>query len=94
MRTWHQRKARHAEVMGFLRMLKAAPCADCGKSFPWYTMDFDHVRGKHRYKCKGTGSSPGSLTLCSWDVLVDEIQKCDVVCAICHKVRTHTRRAA
>ena len=26
--------------------LKAVPCTDCGVPYPYYVMDFDHVRGK------------------------------------------------
>lgn len=28
------------------------------------------------------------------DVILAEIAKCEVVCAVCHRIRTHTRKNA
>lgn len=67
--------------------LRQQPCADCGKRYPVYVMEFDHARGPRNF---ALGS--GSATLVSLDKLLSEIEKCDVVCANCHKVRTHKRR--
>lgn len=66
--------------------LKRVPCGDCKQSFPPYCMDFDHrpdevksftISGRARMR---------------WDKLLTEIAKCDVVCAICHRKRTHARK--
>ncbi len=67
--------------------LKSKPCFDCGKSFPHYIMEYDHVRGK-KYK---------NLALLSYQsptspVLLAELAKCDLVCANCHAIRTYFRR--
>lgn len=65
--------------------LKRAGCADCGGVFPPCAMDFDHVRGT---KWRGVGE-----IVCRNPVKVlEEIAKCDVVCANCHRVRTMKRR--
>lgn len=62
---------------------KDKPCADCGVSYPHYVMDFDHVRGK-----KLCNVSSGRFHR-SMKRLLDEIAKCDVVCANYHRERTH-----
>jgi hypothetical protein len=58
------------------------PCMDCGGMFPPVAMDFDHVRGK---KLFNVGMAK------SLEALDSEIEKCDLVCANCHRVRTATR---
>ena len=61
---------------------KSRPCADCGRSFASECMDFDHVRGT---KCYTISSA---YRWASMENLVEEIAKCDVVCANCHRART------
>ena len=57
-------------------------CADCGNNNP-IVLEFDHVRGEKKYEISRLISIPMSL-----DVLKEEIKKCDIVCANCHKIRT------
>jgi hypothetical protein len=59
---------------------------DCGQTFPPYVMDFDHVRGEKKYNVGLMASSGYSLKM-----IAAEIQKCDLVCANCHRIRTHQR---
>lgn len=69
-----------------IRKEKAKPCKDCGNDYPYYVMQFDHVRGK---KVDDVSRMARSVTLA---VLRKEIAKCEVVCANCHAQRTHDRR--
>ena len=64
--------------------LKSNPCADCGKVFPTYVMDFDHVGIK-------TSEVSALVRSHSTERLLAEIQQCEVVCANCHRERTHRR---
>ena len=68
----------------FLADLKNVPCKDCGCSYPSYVMDFDHKENKQFTiaKAKHDVSLP---------TLLVEIAKCDVICANCHRIRTHSR---
>jgi hypothetical protein len=80
---------RHArlrrEIALFLRAYKAEnPCTDCGNHFPEYVMEFDHV--PERGKAQSLISA-----VVSWVTLDREMEKCDLVCANCHKVRSHVR---
>jgi hypothetical protein len=62
------------------------PCADCKINFPYYVMDFDHVRG---IKHKNVSELIPTLSKKKID---DEIKKCEVVCSNCHRIRTHMRK--
>ena len=59
------------------------PCEDCGCADP-RVLDFDHVRGEKAFNLQRGKQKPLS------DILA-EIQKCDVVCANCHRLRTQAR---
>jgi hypothetical protein len=70
---------------GWVDTLKSNPCMDCGRIRPSVAMDFDHVRGV---------KVSGVATMWSWgrDKVLEEIAKCDLVCCICHRIRTQARR--
>jgi hypothetical protein len=67
------------------------PCYDCGGVFPPEAMDWDHKPGVT--KSFGVSSAMGGNAK-PFDAVVDEIAKCDLVCACCHRIRTQNRRAA
>ncbi len=62
------------------------PCADCGGRFRTEEMDFDHVRGD-----KSFDIANGRWQV-SVETLEQEMAKCEVVCAVCHRLRTRDRR--
>lgn len=62
---------------------KDIPCADCGVKYPSYVMDLDHVRGT-----KVAGVSSMVVSGYSEKRVREEIAKCEVVCANCHRIRT------
>lgn len=69
-----------------VQKIKSQPCADCGVSYDPYVMDFDHVRGEKLNDIAvlvGRGNR---------NLVMEEIKKCDVVCANCHRLRTLKRR--
>lgn len=76
-----------AAAQQLLKRLKSEPCADCGRRFPPVAMDFDHVSGVKR-------EIVSRLKLHSQRRLLEEIAKCEVVCAVCHRIRTARRLAA
>ena len=63
------------------------PCFDCGKYYPSYVMDFDHVRGT-----KKSGVSSLVSINAPWEEIQEEIDKCELVCANCHRERTFKRK--
>lgn len=64
--------------------LLSHPCVDCGESDP-VVLEFDHVRGT---KKKHVGVL---INNSSWATILEEIAKCDVRCANCHRRATAKR---
>ena len=63
--------------------LREHPCADCGETDP-IVLEFDHLRDKKF-------SIGAGFRERSWHAVLDEIAKCEVVCANCHRRRTAQR---
>ena len=64
-------------LIGFLR---AHPCLDCGETDP-LVLEFDHKKDKCFEIARGVREK-------SWEQILSEIEKCEVVCANCHRRRT------
>lgn len=77
------------EIRAFLAEAKSAPCMDCGGTFDRECMDFDHVRGEKLFNV-----STSSWWGYSLEKVQEEIAKCELVCANCHRLRTKQRRLA
>lgn len=85
---WAQRdKDREKRFREILKVIKDAPCQDCGIKYPPYVLDFDHRPGEIKLFNVGRTSKAGSLKR-----LLEEIAKCDLVCSNCHRERTHNRK--
>lgn len=65
--------------------LKKVGCADCGITNP-VVLQFDHVTGT-----KVTNVSNMVARGWSADKILEEVKKCEVVCANCHLIRTAER---
>lgn len=85
-------KARQKKVVrkrqNYMRLLyqkykEAHPCVDCGKYYPYYVMQFDHIRGEKGFTLAQRSASFGS------EKFTEEMAKCDLVCANCHMIREH-----
>lgn len=76
-----------AHHIGMIDSLKDVPCVDCGNRYDPCVMDFDHVE-----EDKSFNVSSGKNM--SWEKLKQEIDKCEVVCSNCHRIRTRDRRLA
>lgn len=66
-----------------LHDLKNAPCTDCGVVYIPAAMDYDHLSDKIK--------NIADLMDYSWDYIQAEIEKCELVCANCHRIRTWDR---
>lgn len=71
----------------YVNELKSVPCMDCKQTFIPFAMDFDHVRG-----VKIADISIMVKNCVAMQTLIEEIAKCEVVCAVCHRIRTYNRR--
>ncbi len=59
-------------------------CCDCGYNENPYALDFDHIRDT-----KVSNVSTLVSMTSSWDKIVQEIEKCEIRCANCHRIKTH-----
>lgn len=66
-----------------LEFLSVKACADCGETDP-VVLEFDHLRDKKF-------AISQALRFQSWTSIRHEIEKCEVVCANCHRRRTARR---
>lgn len=73
-------------VKAFVDSFRCVPCQDCKQTFPAVCMDFDHRPGEQKL------FPLGLATTRDMEVIKAEIAKCDVVCANCHRIRTHVTR--
>jgi hypothetical protein len=79
--------AMRAKRRAFSDAMKDAPCMDCGGRFPPECMDWDHRSGEVKALSLGVAKFGNLLR---W---LEETDKCDLVCANCHRIRTRVRRA-
>ena len=68
-----------------VRAFKSHPCNDCGQCFPPEVMDFDHLGNK-------IADISRMVFTHGPEGLKNELEKCELVCANCHRVRTARRR--
>ena len=79
----NRQRLRREQFRQIIEKAKDIPCFDCNKRYPYFVMDFDHVRGRKEFQI-----SDSAHKLPSVERLLKEISKCDVVCANCHRLRT------
>ena len=79
-------RQRREEVKAAIAKLKDAPCLDCGNRFPPVAMDFDHLGGKTKSIAEMAGQAY------KLDLILEEIKRCELVCACCHRIRTEKRK--
>jgi L-lysine 2,3-aminomutase len=80
-------RLRRAEFRRRLRELKSVPCKDCGNEFPTHSMEFDHRDPSSKIK-----EMSAMVLNSSWERILVEVAKCDIVCVMCHRDRTLARR--
>jgi len=76
----------------YIRSKKRVPCHDCGQSFPEYCMDFHHIDEEEKApQLKNIQNPSFSTYLSRWSIqrIDEEINKCVILCACCHRIRHH-----
>lgn len=83
-RTYARSKERRERDFAWLDEQKAKPCMDCGRAFPPFVMEFHH-----RDRSEKVMGVSQMIIQRSRSAVVDEIEKCDLVCSNCHKIREY-----
>lgn len=78
------RRLRFQLRLSLLEYLMHHPCVDCGERDP-LVLEFDHLRDKVRNVSELINRAQ------NWAAIEAEIEKCEVVCANCHRRRTLRR---
>lgn len=88
LRAEHQQRSEESRIRRrdsnrtrLVEYLLAHPCVDCGELDP-VVLDFDHVRGIKK-------KAISQLLSSTWLKIEEEIRKCEVRCANCHRRKTH-----
>lgn len=76
----HSRNRRLRNMQYVVDYLRKNACCDCGET-DFIVLEFDHKKDKHNNIAEMIKAN-------SLKMIKDEIAKCDVVCANCHKRRT------
>lgn len=77
---------RRADFRNRIRYIKESnPCVDCGGFFHFSAMDFDHTEDNKSFGVAMFGGY-------KWEKVQAEIDKCELVCSNCHRVRTWKRK--
>jgi len=78
-------EVRKQNQQNILTYLASHPCVDCGET-DLICLDFDHVRGEKKK------AIAVMIRSCEWKRVEQEISKCEVRCAHCHRRKTSRDR--
>lgn len=84
-RTAERRRQRKKDLVEYF----GSKCTDCGYEGPAFAFDFDH---RDPLKKEFSISREGNRG--TFEEVLAEAKKCDLVCAICHRIRTHVQRCS
>lgn len=65
---------------------EAIGCVDCKTKYPYYVLQFDHIKDDK------IDNIAAMISWYPWEEIKKEIEKCEVVCANCHAMRTYKRK--
>jgi len=85
-RHYANNKKRREANRALVNAVKSNPCVDCGDIFHYCQMHFDHRPGEEKL-----GNISDMIHAHYLKQALEEIKKCDLVCANCHSLRTWQR---
>ena len=81
-----KRRNKLAFLQWYRELKESLPCADCGQRVHHAALQFDHLPGSDK-----RGDVGHLMRHSSQRLILDEIAKCEPVCANCHAIRTFER---
>ena len=82
-----QKRQRDYKRLAIIEYLSNHPCEICGESDP-VVLEFDHIDPKLKHKTIARMVGGGTYSLKS---VFQEIEKCRILCANCHRRHTHNQ---
>jgi len=84
-------KTLREEKKRYILSKKQGPCEDCGGSFPDCCMDFHHEDEELKDGALRNAKQSMLVYLSRWSLerIDQELDKCVVLCANCHRIRHH-----
>ena len=83
---WKKRAIDKPRLKQQLIDLKGGECVDCGYSKHFAALEFDHINDD---KLDAVANLINHMV--AWSRVIAEVEKCDLVCANCHRIRTWER---
>jgi hypothetical protein len=68
--------------INIINQFKEQPCVYCGQQYPSYNMQMDHINPAHKL------SNISQLKSSKVEILHQELAKCQVLCAVCHRLKS------
>ena len=87
-RSARKRAAVDAARAWMVSLKEGRPCGDCGGVFPVFVMHWDHLPDFDK-----EGEISSMLASRTRAAVLEELKKCELVCANCHVMRTVARAA-
>ena len=83
------RKAYAAERAAYIKSKRDVPCADCGARWPGVCMDFHHIDEESKDPTLRGNKASMVTRMRKWSYkrIDEELAKCVVLCACCHRLR-------
>lgn len=81
---------RRRKIQDQINKIKEVPCLDCKVKYNYWQLDFDHRDASSKIEDISTMIHKGFAI----NKILLEIEKCDLVCVNCHRIRTFERRKA
>lgn len=78
----HTNSRRQQNRQSIAIIKEQSPCTDCQQYFPACVMDFDHITTHKTLNIS-------KMVHYSWKKILEEMNRCELVCANCHRLRTH-----
>jgi len=69
------------DYISLVVQLKSGPCVDCKQTFHPAAMEFDHRESSPK------NQSISAMRSHSIEAILDEVSRCDLRCASCHRIR-------
>lgn len=81
------KQSREKRKESIRKIKEDSPCFDCNISYPYYVMHFDHLDSSNKVDKVSTILQNSGL-----ESALNEIKKCQLLCANCHSIRTWKRQ--